>query len=76
MRRATKLLRLRNQIIDLTFLEDKDLADEVDQAFLRGSAGIPHRVHTAGFHDEKHPLMSRITRALRGNRDGGTTSQN
>ncbi|SLN77668.1 hypothetical protein OCH7691_04496 [Oceanibacterium hippocampi] len=43
MRRATKLLRLRNQIIDLTFLPTEDLGQEVERAFTRSSEGIPQR---------------------------------
>ena len=47
MRRATKLLRLRNQIIDLTFLSLEDLSNEVERAFDRSSEGITQRIHIA-----------------------------
>lgn len=40
MRRATKLLRLRNQIIDLSFLTPEELYREVERAFSRSSEGF------------------------------------
>jgi hypothetical protein len=40
MRRTTKLLRLRNQIIDLTSLAPEDLDSEVERAFWRSSDGF------------------------------------
>lgn len=33
MRSATKLVRVRNQIIDLSYLSPQDLAEEIDEAF-------------------------------------------
>lgn len=70
MRRATKLLRLRNQIIDLSFLTPEELAAEVSLAFARSSAGIPHVDPTDDVRDDKRPFMSRIGRAFRGTRVG------
>uniref|UniRef100_UPI0035B1B0C0 hypothetical protein n=1 Tax=Paenirhodobacter enshiensis TaxID=1105367 RepID=UPI0035B1B0C0 len=46
MRRAMKLLRLRNQIVDLSYLPPEDLAMEVERAFTRSSKTIPSE--TAG----------------------------
>lgn len=66
MRRATKLLRLRNQIIDLSFLTPEDLAAEILQAFARSSEGIPNVEHPENKQDEKRPFMTRISRALLG----------
>lgn len=72
MRRATKLLRLRNQIIDLTFLSPEELSKEVERAFARSSEGIPQADDKAGGPDQKRPIISRITRAIRSARNGGT----
>lgn len=72
MRRATKLIRLRNQIIDLTYLSPEELAREVENAFARSSEGIPQGEDAAGKPDQKRPIMSRITRAIRSARNGGT----
>lgn len=59
MRGATKLLRLHNQIIDLTFLSPDELAVEVDKAFARASEGIPAKDSTAGEAKPKKPLFGR-----------------
>lgn len=72
MRRATKLLRLRNQIIDLTFLSPQELAREVENAFSRSSEGLPPREDAPDEPDQKRPIMSRITRAIWKARNGGT----
>lgn len=72
MRKATKLLRLRNQIIDLTFLSAEDLVSEVEHAFARSSEGIPQIGEMFDQPDQKRPIMSRITRAIRSARNGGT----
>ena len=40
MRRATKMLRLQNEIIDLQYLHDDDLAATVRAAFARARAGL------------------------------------
>lgn len=72
MRRATKLLRLRNQIIDLTFLSPEDLAKEVESAFSRSSEGLPLRENNVDKPDQTRPIISRITRAIRNARNGGT----
>lgn len=47
MRRATKLLRLRNQIVDLSYLAPEDLENEIAHAFARSSEGIPLLQHVA-----------------------------
>ena len=65
MRRATKLLRLRNQIIDLTFLANEDLDKEVEHAFTRSSQGIPSRADVGSETGQKLPIISRINDAIR-----------
>ncbi|MDK1488633.1 hypothetical protein QN219_00960 [Sinorhizobium sp. 7-81] len=73
MRRATKLLRLRNQIIDLTFLSSEDLGQEVERAFARSSEGLPEREYLSG---QRDTVLSWITRAVRSVKNGGATLQN
>lgn len=65
MRRATKLLRLRNQILDLTFLAPEDLEEEVELAFARSSEGISEQEHPGEGPREKDSVMSWIARAIR-----------
>lgn len=76
MRRATKLLRLRNQIIDLTFLSHEELAREVERAFARSSEGISQGGDEVGEPDRKRPILSRITRAIQSARSGDTAISN
>lgn len=64
MRRATKLLRLRNQIIDLTFLSPENLREEVERAFARSSEGIAEREDRDGSR-QKDTVVSWISRAIR-----------
>ena len=40
MRTATKILRLQNQIVDLTYLSEDQLSDAVDAAFAKARAAI------------------------------------
>lgn len=65
MRRATKLLRLRNQIIDLTFLASEDLDKEGEHAFTRSSRGILPRADVVSETSQKRPIISRINDAIR-----------
>lgn len=65
MRRATKLLRLRNQIIDLTFLSTEELDKEVEHSFTRSSQGIPPRADLDSESTQKRPFISRINDAIR-----------
>ncbi|MGO7585959.1 hypothetical protein ACC689_29160 [Rhizobium ruizarguesonis] len=74
MRRATKLLRLRNQIIDLTFLSAEDLVQEVERVFAWSSEGIPEQEHLANRSGPKDSVVSWITRAIRGPRNGAAIS--
>lgn len=56
MRRATKLLRLRNQIIDLGFLNPAALAQEVAEAFAKASEGLPDQQdHWMGATERRAP---------------------
>ncbi len=64
MRRATKLLRLRNQIIDLSFLPQEALHKEVELAFTRASEGLSPLQDAVDDSKRKHPYISRITRAF------------
>lgn len=71
MRRATKLLRLRNQVIDLAYLSDEALAAEVGRVFAQVAADVvPEEVDASGQGDQ--PMISRITRAIFRARKGGT----
>ncbi|NSZ85240.1 DUF6339 family protein [Agrobacterium tumefaciens] len=65
MRRATKLLRLRNQIIDLTFLSSEDLDAEVGQAFARSSEGISPAEGSDDSPGQKDTITSWLTRAIK-----------
>ncbi|KQZ51757.1 hypothetical protein [Ensifer sp. Root558] len=76
MRRATKLLRLRNQIIDLTFMSVEDLGKEVEAVFARSSEGITEREHLGDGSGQKDSVMSWITRAIRSAKKGGSMVQN
>ncbi len=64
MRRATKLLRLRNQIVDLTFLSPENLREEVERVFARSSEGIAEREDRVGS-GQKTTVASWISRAIR-----------
>lgn len=64
MRRATKLLRLRNQIIDLSFLPPETLYKEVELAFARASEGHSQLQNAEDDPKRKHPFISRISRAF------------
>jgi hypothetical protein len=75
MRRAAKLLRLRNQIIDLTFLSAEDLEREVQRVFARSSEGVPEREDIAEDSRQKRPAKSWIARAIRIAKNGGATLQ-
>lgn len=66
MRRATKLLRLRNQIIDLNFLTQDALHKEVEQAFSRASEGLLQLQGVVNDTKRKRPLIERISRAFMG----------
>lgn len=68
MRRATKLLRLRNQIVDLSFMSAEELEAEVQQAFNRSAVGLSLNGRDNG---GMSPLMARIGRVLRAPRLGG-----
>jgi hypothetical protein len=76
MRRATKLLRLRNQIIDLSFLSPEELNREMQRAFARSSEGIPQRGVAADYPEQKNAVLSRIGRAFRSLRVGGAALPN
>lgn len=64
MRRATKLLRLRNQIVDLTFLSPENLREEVDRVFARSSEGIAEQVDRDDS-GQKATVASWFSRAIR-----------
>lgn len=74
MRRATKLLRLRNQIIDLTFLSPEDLGEEVERVFARSSEGITEQEHPGDGSGQKGSVVSWITRAIRRPKNGAAIS--
>ena len=74
MRRATKLLRLRNTIIDLTFLEPEDLMTEVQRAFTRSSEEIRQIHNAVEKPNQESRIISRISRAFRKARVGSTAS--
>ncbi|TJZ84868.1 hypothetical protein [Paracoccus hibiscisoli] len=70
MRRAIKLLRLRNQVVDFAFLSDADLSREMSTIFKQVSgAAMPG---DSGSADLDQPMISRITRAIFRARKGGT----
>lgn len=74
MRRSTKLLRLRNQIIDLTFLSPEDLCEEIERAFSRSSEGITEQEHPGDGSGQKDSVMAWITRAIRRPKNGAAIS--
>ena len=74
MRRATKLLRLRNQIIDLTFLSSEDLGAEVGRAFAASSEGIPPAERLDDNPGRTDTVVSWITRAIKKPRNGAANS--
>ncbi|MBP2486011.1 hypothetical protein JOH50_001738 [Rhizobium leguminosarum] len=74
MRRATKLLRLRNQIIDLTFLSAEGLAKEVGDIFARSSEGITEQEDPGDGSAQKDSVVSWITRAIRRPKNGAAIS--
>lgn len=76
MRRATKLLRLRNQIIDLTFLSSEELCKEVERVFARSSEGIPEREHLADDLRQQDSMMPQATRIIQSAKNGGPMLQN
>lgn len=65
MRRTTKLLRLRNQILDLTFLSSEDLDAEVGRAFATSSEGILPADRPDDNPGQKDTVASWITRAIK-----------
>lgn len=69
MRRATKLLRLRNQIVDLSFLSADELSHEVERAFAMSSEGVATLVLAEENFERKDTVVSWISRALRRSKD-------
>ncbi|MBL3586514.1 hypothetical protein JMM61_14120 [Rhodovulum sulfidophilum] len=68
MRRATKLVRLRNQVLDLAFLPEDRLAKEISAVFDK----VAEEAGNARGDQEDPPMISRITRAIFKARKGGT----
>lgn len=64
MRQATKLIRLRNQVIDLSYLPIEALTAEINSAFTRASSDIASDTDAMKAEGERYSASDRMSQAF------------